>query len=365
MVNYNQLSSKELQRYKRHLSLKSVGYAGQMKLKNAKVLCIGAGGIGNPLLVYLAAAGIGTLGIIDDDLVDISNLQRQILFNVDDLKKNKAIVAKKKLKKLNQGINVKIYTERLTIKNADEIFSQYDIIADGSDNFETRYLVNYACLALQKINVSASVSEFCGHCAIFIPPKGPCYNCLFPANQGEERLLNCSEIGILGVVSGILGIIQATEIIKLILNIGSSLVGKLFQIDVLTMDCEIYSVSKDPACQVCSSKRLPTFSYMNNSFCLNKFVITAEELKEHMPTVLLIDVREPEEHRCYNLGGINIPLSQLPGTLKVNSKYELIVTYCSSGKRSLQAVTILEKLGFSNVKSLVGGVQEWFKTNYK
>lgn len=365
MINYNQLSSKELQRYKRHLSLKSVGYAGQIKLKKAKVLCIGTGGIGNPLLIYLAAAGIGTLGIVDDDLVDISNLQRQILFNVDDLKKNKAITAKAKLKKLNPDINVKFYTERLTTKNAEKIFSQYDIIADGSDNFETRYLVNYACIALQKINVSASVSEFRGHCAIFIPYQGPCYNCLFPANRGEESLLNCSEIGILGVVSGILGITQATEIIKLILDIGSTLIGKLLQIDVLTMDYRIYSISKDPACQLCNSKGLPTFSYMNHSPCLNKLVITAEELQEHMPTVLLIDVREPEEHRCYNLGGINIPLSQLPGILKVNSKYELIVTYCSSGKRSLQAVTILEKLGFSNVKSLVGGVQEWIKTNYK
>ncbi|MGL9759092.1 MAG: thiamine phosphate synthase [Wolbachia sp.] len=359
--SHNQFSNEELQRYKRHLSLKSVGYAGQIKFKNAKVLCVGAGGIGSPLLVYLAATGIGTLGIVDDDLVDISNLQRQILFNVDDLKKNKAVAAKKRLEKLNPGINVKVYAERLTIKNAKEIFSQYDIIADGSDNFETRYLINYVCLALQKINVSASVSEFMGHCAIFTPSQGPCYNCLFPANQGEESLLNCSEGGILGVVPGILGTIQATEIIKLILGIGSPLVGKLLQINVLTMDYKIYSINRDPACQLCSSAELPPFSYINHSSCLNEIVITAEELRKYA-TVLLLDVREPEEHRCYNLGGINIPLSQLPGTLETNSEYELIVTYCYSGKRSLQAVTILKKLGFSNVKSLAGGVQEWLKS---
>ncbi|WP_168464600.1 HesA/MoeB/ThiF family protein [Wolbachia endosymbiont of Ctenocephalides felis wCfeT] len=361
MIDYNHFSSEELQRYKRHLSLKSVGCSGQTKLKRARVLCIGAGGIGSSLSIYLAAAGIGTLGIIDDDSVEISNLHRQILFSTSDINRNKAITAQERLKKLNPDINVKIYTERLTIKNAEEIFRQYDIIADGSDNFETRYLVNYICIALQKINVAASASEFKGHCTIFVPFKYPCYNCIFPANQGEESLLNCSETGILGVVPGILGMIQAAEIIKLILDIGSPLIGKLLQVDVLMMDYKIYSLTKNTACQLCNSKDLPPFSYTSNSSCLNEAIITARELQEYVnkPTVLLLDVREPEEHECYNLGGINIPLSQLPGKIKINSQYELIVTYCHSGKRSFQAVTILKKLGFSNVKSLVGGIREW------
>ncbi len=365
MAYSSKFSQEELQRYKRHFSLNLVGHEGQMKLKEAKVLCIGAGGLGNPLLLYLTGAGVGTLGIIDNDTVDISNLQRQILFTTNDLKKNKALAAKEKLIQSNPNIDLKIYEYRLTAENAKEIFSQYDIIADGSDNFQTRYLVNHTCFILQKVNVSASVSEFQGQCTVFAPPQGPCYNCLFPANNGEEQLLNCRERGILGVLPGILGTIQATEVIKWILGIGNPLVGRLLQIDVLALDYRIYTFSKNPTCYLCNSRELelPPFSYMKHSSCFSEVLITPHELQKYINAaeVFLLDVREPEEYNNYNLGGINIPLSQLPGSLEVPQKYKLIVAYCQIGQRSLQAVRILNKCGFSQVKSLAGGIQAWLE----
>jgi len=364
MAHSSKFSQEELKRYKRHFSLNSVGHEGQIKLKEARVLCIGAGGLGSSLLLYLAGAGIGTLGIIDNDAVDISNLQRQILFTTDDIKKNKALTAKEKLTKLNPNTDLKVYEYRLTAENAKEIFSQYDIIADGSDNFETRHLVNHTCFALQKVNVSASVSEFKGQCTVFAP-QDPCYYCLFPANNGEEQLLNCRERGILGVLPGIFGTIQATEVIKWILGIGTPLVGKLLQIDVLDLDYRIYTFSKNPACYLCNSRELelPPFSYMKHSSCFSEILITPHELQEYINAaeVFLLDVREPDEYSNYNLGGINIPLSQLPGCLEVPKKYKLIVTYCQLGQRSLQAVRILNRFGFSQVKSLSGGIQAWLE----
>jgi adenylyltransferase/sulfurtransferase len=356
-------SHDELQQYKLHLSLDLVGLSGQKKLKDARVLCVGAGGLGNPLLLYLAGAGIGTLGIIDNDRIELSNLQRQILFTTNDVGKNKVVVAKDRLSALNPHINLKIYENRLTTQNARDVFSQYDIIADGSDNFETRYLVNHTCLALQKVNVSASVSEFKGQCTVLVPYQGPCYNCLFPSNQGEEFLLNCRERGILGVLPGLLGTIQATEVIKWILGIGTPLVGKLLQIDALTMDYKIYFFKRNPHCCLCSKKDLPSFSYKKTPACQSGGSITPNELRELIKEgkVFLIDVREPLEHTQYSLGGVNIPLHQLPEKLDLVLKDKLIIVYCQSGQRSLQAMRILRQFGFLKVRNLEGGIQAWLE----
>ena len=262
------LNQEEKEYYKRHLVLNEIGHIGQEKLKNAKVLCVGAGGLGSALLHYLAAAGIGTLGVIDGDQVEISNLHRQILFTTHDIGKNKAIIAKNKLQSLNPHIHINAYQEKLTIKNAQAILSQYDLIADGSDNFATRYLINHTCIALHKVNVSASISEFKGHCTVIKPFDGPCYHCLFPVNQHAAQLLNCAENGVLGVLPGIVGSLQANEVIKWLLGIGQPLLGKLLQIDALTLNFTMFNYDKNPDCELCS-KALPEFFYPNAIVCRN------------------------------------------------------------------------------------------------
>jgi len=354
-----QFSEHELEQYKRHLSLNEIGYAGQQKLKHAKVLCVGAGGLGSPALFYLAAAGVGTLGIIDNDKIERSNLQRQILFTAHDAGQNKAITAKKRLAALNPHITINAYEQRLTSENAANILSQYDIIADGSDNFETRYLVNHTCVALQKVNVSASVFGFKGQCTLIEPSSGPCYNCLYPAGYGESSLLNCSDNGILGVLPGIIGSIQANEIIKWILCVGTSLFGKLLQFDALTLSFSIFSYNKVLQCEICGNKKLPPFFYKKSSLCQKEFTLTWQEFLaiRNNENIFLIDVRTPQEHSAYNLGGINIPLPQLAGNLGSIAKDKLIIVYCQSGQRSAAAVGILNKFGFLRVKNLEGGIR--------
>lgn len=352
-----ELTPAERQRYTPHILLHSVGVEGQKKLKAARVLCVGSGGLGSPLLLYLAAAGVGTLGIVDNDQVEISNLQRQILFSTQDAGRSKTLAAAERLGDLNPHTRLVTHTERLTAENAAAILADYDLVADGSDNFQTRYLVNHTCLALKKTLISASVSDFQGQCAVFVP-GGPCYQCLFPLNPAQESLPTCVDRGILGAVPGILGSVQAAEVLKLLLGLGETLSGRLLQLDILTWKQTIFQLRKDPGCPVCGPQKLPVFTY--EAACSTGSVMSAEELKTQMKTdeVVLLDVRDDEERAVFHLGGLHLPLSRLKSESFRLPKDKLLAVYCQSGQRSLQAVKILQAQGFQSA-SLRGGIRAW------
>ncbi len=358
MSAYN-LNVNECARYAQQLNLSEVGLLGQTKLKAARVLCVGAGGLGSPLLLYLAAAGVGTLGIVDDDALELSNLQRQVLYTTNQLGQKKANLAKEKLNALNPDINVHIYVQRLSVDNAAELINQYDIVADCSDNFATRYWINDFCIQLNKPFVSASIRQFQGQCSLFLGGGAPCYRCLFPMPPKSELIPSCAEGGVLGVLPGLLGTIQANEILKWILQLDSLLVGKLLCVDLLKMEFSSINFKQNPECECCALKKSINELLPKENACVDSLSISAESLKKlssDQVEFVLLDVRSPEEHESYNIGGLLIPLPELPHRLHELNSNSLIITYCRTGPRSLQAVKILQQAGFNSLRYLEGGV---------
>src|ERR1700678_3672779 len=367
-----QLTNDELGRYSRHLILPEVGLDGQRKLKAAKVLVIGTGGLGSPLSLYLAAAGIGTLGLVDFDTVDSSNLQRQIIHSTKDIGRKKIDSAQEKLNALNPHMNVVKHNTMLTSANALEIFAQYDIIADGTDNFQTRYLVNDACVLLNKPNAYGSIFRFEGQASVFCTEDGPCYRCLYPEPPPPGLVPSCAEGGVLGILPGLVGVMQATEVVKLILGIGDPLIGRLLLIDALGMKFRELKLRKNPDCPVCGKHPTVTKLIDYNEFCgirgEEKSVsngvpeIQVEELKRRLDgkeDFVLLDVREPHEYQICNLGGKLIPLNDLPNRINELDSSRDIVVHCKMGGRSAKAVAFLQQAGFAKVKNLAGGITAW------
>lgn len=364
-------TKKELERYSRHLIIPEFNIDGQRKLKSAKVLVVGTGGLGSPLLLYLAAAGVGTIGILDFDVVDDSNLQRQVLFSTDDIGESKAKAAKKKLEKLNPHIKLIVHETKLTSANALEIIKDYDLVADGTDNFPTRYLVNDACVILGKPNVYASIFRFEGQVSVFNYTDqkgvtGPNYRDLFPEPPPPGLVPSCAEGGVIGVLPGIIGSLQANEVIKVITGVGEPLSGRLFIFDALAFETRVLKLAKDPN----QSKIKSLIDYDN--FCGirpqengkgNVKEITVWELKQLADShadYQLIDVREPYEYDIVNLGGELIPLKTVEESIDRIRSDKKVVIHCRSGARSAKAIEALErKFGFSNLYNLKGGVLAW------
>ncbi|HYQ87524.1 MAG TPA: molybdopterin-synthase adenylyltransferase MoeB [Bacteroidota bacterium] len=362
------LSDKEMLRYSRHLIMPEIGIEGQQKLKAARVLIIGAGGLGSPLGLYLAAAGVGTIGVVDFDVVDATNLHRQVLFSERDIGRSKLESAKERLQGVNPHISIELHETRLTSENALEILRDYDIIADGTDNFPTRYLVNDACVLLGKPNVYASIFRFEGQLSVFDAKKGPCYRCLFPAPPPPGLVPSCAEAGVLGVLPGIIGSLQALEVIKLIVGKGEPLVGRLVLFDALKVSFRQLTLRKNRECPICGEH--PTIDRLIDyeQFCGSPadtpqgVEITPEALKARLDggeDIFILDVREPHEYQLANLGGRLIPLSALPGRLTELDATREIIVHCKLGGRSAKAVDLLRKAGFSNVKNLSGGIDAW------
>ena len=367
------LSKEEIQRYSRHLIMPEVGLEGQLKLKRARVLMIGTGGLGAPLGLYLAAAGVGHLGLVDFDVVDSSNLQRQVTFTTADVGKYKSEAAKARLSALNPMIEITAYETRLTSENALELFRDYDIIVDGTDNFPTRFLVNDACLLLGKPNVYGSIFRFEGQATVFGYPGGPCYRCLYPEPPPPGLVPSCAEGGVLGVLPGIIGSIQAMETIKLILGTGDSLVGRLLLFDALTMRFRELKLKRNPDCPLCGLHRTLTKLIDYEEFCgirgeeapaMTDGIpeITPKELKARIDrgdNLFILDVREPHEYQICNLKGKLIPLGELPRRVaELDSSQEMVV-HCRSGKRSADAIHFLQTAGFKKLWNLKGGVLAW------
>jgi len=366
------LNNDEILRYSRHLIMPEVGMEGQLKLKAAKVLCIGAGGLGSPLALYLGAAGVGTLGLVDFDVVDYTNLQRQIIHRTEDVGRPKLDSAADKLKAMNPFLNIKKFNTHLSSDNALEIFKEFDIIADGTDNFPTRYLTNDACVISGKPNVYASIFRFEGQASVFGMPDGPCYRCLYPEPPPPGLVPSCAEGGVLGILPGLLGVIQATEVIKLILGSGDSLIGRLLLVDALAMKFRELKLRKNPDCPVCGKS--PTIKKLIDyqEFCgirgeeVEAEVTTSEkqveELKQRLDRgddLFILDVREPHEYQICNIGGHLIPLGDLPKRVNELDTSKEIVAHCRSGVRSAKAVNFLRQAGFKKVHNLAGGILAW------
>jgi sulfur-carrier protein adenylyltransferase/sulfurtransferase len=368
-----QLSKQEILRYSRHLIMPEVGMEGQLKLKQAKVLCIGAGGLGSPLALYLAAAGVGKLGIVDFDVVDFTNLQRQIIHDTNDVGRPKLHSAKETIADINPNVEVEAFEARLTSENALEIFRDYDIVADGTDNFPTRYLVNDACVLLGKPNVYGSIFRFEGQATVFYAAEGPCYRCLYPEPPPPGLVPSCAEGGVLGVLPGIIGCIQALETIKLILGKGQTLIGRLLLFDALGMKFRELKLRKNPDCPVCGTHPTITHLIDYEQFCgirgeehvpeTRVPEITAPEVKKLMDEkrpFVLVDVREPHEFQiCRIPGSTLIPLGEIPRRMHELNSADEIVVHCRSGMRSAQAVEFLMKAGFRKIHNLKGGVLAW------
>jgi adenylyltransferase/sulfurtransferase len=369
-----QLSKDDILRYSRHLIMPEVGMEGQLKLKQAKVLCIGAGGLGSPLALYLAAAGVGKLGIVDFDVVDFTNLQRQVLHGTSDVGRSKLDSARDTLLEINPSIEIETYETRLTSDNALEIFREYDIIADGTDNFPTRYLVNDACVLLGKPNVYGSIFRFEGQASVFYAEQGPCYRCLYPEPPPPGLVPSCAEGGVLGVLPGIVGCIQAMETIKLILGRGEPLIGRLLLFDALGMTFRELKLRKNPDCPICGTQRTITRLIDYEEFCGMRGdehrpvqtgipEITPEEVKKMMDErkpFVLIDVREPHEYQICRIPGSKlIPLGEVPKRMSELNSADEIVVHCRSGVRSALAVDLLMKSGFRKISNLKGGILAW------
>jgi sulfur-carrier protein adenylyltransferase/sulfurtransferase len=367
------LSKEEVLRYSRHLIMPEVGLDGQLKLRRASVLMIGTGGLGAPLGLYLAAAGVGHLGLVDFDVVDFSNLQRQVTFSTADVGKPKTEATKARLSALNPTIRIDTFDTRLTSANALELFRDFDIIVDGTDNFPTRYLVNDACVLLGKPNVYGSIFRFEGQATVFGYPGGPCYRCLYPEPPPPGLVPSCAEGGVLGVLPGIVGAIQAMETIKLILGSGEPLAGRLLLFDALAMRFRELKLHKNPACPLCGDHRTITKLIDYEEFCgirgeeapavTNGIPeMTAQELKTRLDKgddIFILDVREPHEYQICNLNGKLIPLGELPRRVhELDSSREMVV-HCRSGKRSADAVQFLLQSGFKKLWNLKGGVLAW------
>jgi sulfur-carrier protein adenylyltransferase/sulfurtransferase len=367
------LSKEEVLRYSRHLIMPEVGMAGQLKLKQAKVLCIGTGGLGAPLGLYLAAAGVGRIGLVDFDTVDFTNLQRQILFGTSDVGRPKIDAARDRLCDLNPEIQIDHFETHLSSENALDILKDYDIVVDGTDNFPTRYLVNDACVLLGKPNVYGSIFRFEGQVTIFGYPDGPCYRCLYPEPPPPGLVPSCAEGGVLGVLPGIVGAIQAAETLKLIIGKGQSLVGRLLLFDALAMRFRELKLRKNPDCPVCGEHPTVTKLIDYVEFCgirgeeapapqLSIPEITPRELKTRLDRgddLFILDVREPHEYQICNLGGHLIPLGDLSKRVSELDSSREIVAHCRSGKRSAEAVDFLRQAGFRKVLNLKGGILAW------
>lgn len=369
------LSPHEVARYSRHLIMPEVGMDGQKKLKAASVLLIGAGGLGSPLGLYLAAAGIGRIGLVDFDVVDFSNLQRQVLHGTEDVGRPKLQSASDKLRSINPEVKLDLYETRLTAANALEIFKPYDIIIDGTDNFPTRYLVNDACVLLKKPNVYGSIFRFDGQASVFAPPQGPCYRCLYPEPPPPGEVPSCAEGGVLGILPGLVGCIQATEAVKLILGKGSPLIGRLLLYDALQMSFQEFRIRRNPRCPMCGDQ--PTIKALIDyeQFCGMRGQeapaaaaspygeITAEELNRllHQGTkVFILDVRNPEEYQICKIAGSKLlPLPELPQRHGELDKNQEMVIHCKSGMRSAKAIAFLKQQGFTKLKNLKGGILAW------
>jgi adenylyltransferase/sulfurtransferase len=371
------LTAEEIKRYSRHLIMPEVGIDGQRKLKAGSVLCIGAGGLGSPAAMYLAAAGIGRIGIIDFDVVDFSNLQRQLLHGTKDVGRSKNESAKSRINDLNPHVQVDTYEASLTSQNALELFREYDVILDGTDNFPTRYLVNDACVLTGKPNAYGSIFRFEGQASVFGAPGGPCYRCLYPEPPPPGLVPSCAEGGVLGVLPGIIGVIQATETVKLILGIGEPLIGRFMIYDALRMRFRELKLRKDPECPVCGTNPTVTKLIDYEQFCglrpqadvahsgaaVSDWEITPVELKKKLDAgeaPFILDVREPNEYQINRIEGSTlIPLGELPRRYQELPRDREIVAQCKIGGRSAKAMEFLKSVGFTNVKNLRGGILEW------
>jgi adenylyltransferase/sulfurtransferase len=363
-----ELSRDELIRFSRHLTLDEIGLAGQRRLKSARVLCVGAGGLGSPAAMYLAAAGVGTLGLVDFDVVDPTNLHRQVLYSVEDVGRPKLEVAAARLHGLNPDLKVEPHQVTLDASNALQLVSGYDVILDGTDNFTARYLVNDACVMVRKPNAWGSVSRFEGQATVFAADNGPCYRCLHPEPPPPGLVPSCAEAGVLGVLPGIIGTIQATETIKLLLGIGEPLVGRFIVYDALRMRFRELKLSRDPHCAVCGENPSILELRAYEGYCVpdtgrSGSDITVRELKDRMDrgdAPLVIDVREPHEHAiCRIPSAVLIPAAELSSRLSEFDPNREIAVHCRSGGRSSRAVALMREKGFKNARNLTGGVLAW------
>ncbi len=368
-----ELSVEEIRRYSRHLIIPDVGMVGQRRLKNSRVLVVGAGGLGSPALMYLAAAGVGTLGIVDFDVVDESNLQRQVIHGSSDVGRPKAESARDTVREINPLVRVMLHQERLDSDNALEIFAGYDLILDGTDNFATRYLVNDACVLLGKPYVWGSIYRFDGQASVFWADHGPCYRCLYPEPPPPGMVPSCAEGGVLGVLCGSVGSIQVTEALKLLTGIGDPLVGRLMIYDALEMTYRTVSVRQDPECALCGKNPTITQLVDYDAFCgtvshaaeaaAADSTITAAELKAMFDAeekFLLVDVREPAEYEIVRIpGSVLIPKGDLPNRLADLPQDRPIVLHCKTGVRSAEALAVLKSAGFASARHVQGGVTAW------
>jgi len=371
-----ELSREEIQRYGRHLTLPQVGLEGQVKLKAASMLLVGAGGLGSPLGLYLAAAGVGRLGLVDFDRVEITNLQRQVLYGQADLGRPKVEAARQRLSDVNPHVDLRIYDQRLSIDNVEQLVAAYDIVIDGSDNFATRYLVNDACVLAGKPDVWGAVFRFEGQASVFWAERGPCYRCLFPEPPPAGSVPSCAEGGVLGVLPGIVGALQANEAIKLALAIGEPLIGRLLTFDALAMRFRELQLAKAPDCPLCSlvpaqrrlvpyepDCELPAAPPSAQDDEPTPLDITVEDLdlwRQQDRSLVLVDVRERLEHNICRLpGSLLMPLRELPSRLGELQREALIVVHCHHGPRSAQAVAFLRQEGFTKATNLAGGIDSW------
>jgi molybdopterin/thiamine biosynthesis adenylyltransferase/rhodanese-related sulfurtransferase len=370
------LGPDDLARYSRHLLLPEVGAAGQRRIRAARVLCIGAGGLGSPAALYLAAAGVGTLGLVDFDRVDLSNLQRQVLYGTDDVGQKKAEAAAARIRSANPGVEIVPHQCRLTSDNAVEIIRAYDLVIDGSDNFPTRYLSNDVCVFTRRPNIYGSVFRFEGQASVFAPHLGgPCYRCLFPEPPPPGAAPSCAEGGVLGVLPGIIGLIQATEALKLIVGAGETLAGRLLHFDALKLKFREFNLRRDPQCPVCGDTPTITGPIDYEEFCRGPVEkdwfaaeeeipsISVQELKQKMDEgaqLTLLDVREPDEYEIARIAGARlIPLGELEARMAELPPSGMLVCQCHSGGRSAHAAQLLKEAGFANVYNLAGGIDAW------
>jgi adenylyltransferase/sulfurtransferase len=372
----SELTAEEIKRYSRHLIMPEVGVEGQKKLKAGSVLCIGAGGLGSPAAMYLAAAGVGRIGMVDFDVVDFSNLQRQLLHGTSSVGRSKLDSAKDRLRDLNPHVEIDTYETTVSSDNALELFKPYDVILDGTDNFPTRYLVNDACVLTGKPNAYGSIFRFEGQASVFATKEGPCYRCLYPEPPPPGLVPSCAEGGVLGVLPGIIGVIQATEAIKLILGVGEPLIGRFLIYDALKMRFRELKLRKDPDCPVCGTHPTVTQLIDYEQFCgirpepaveagagVNQFETTSLELKKRLDAgddVFILDVREPNEYQiCRIPGSVLIPLGELPRRYAELPSDKDIVALCKMGGRSAKATDFLQSVGVKRVKNLRGGILDW------
>lgn len=366
-----ELSNDEVLRYSRHLIIPTVGLEGQRRLKGSRVLLVGAGGLGSPLALYLAAAGVGTLGIVDFDAVDATNLQRQVLHGTADVGRSKLESARDRVSDLNPHVALELHETRLTSANALGILGAYDVVVDGTDNFPTRYLVNDACVLLGKPNVYGSIFRFEGQASVFATERGPCYRCLFREPPPPGLVPSCAEGGVLGVLPGLVGTIQATETLKLLLGVGEPLIGRLLLVDALRMQFRTLALRRDPECPACGTRELRELIDYEEFCGIRRAAAAAATVAELAPVELarrraageaidLVDVREPHEWEIARIDGARlVPLGELDGALATFDRTRDVVLYCKSGARSARAVRQLQSLGMDRVWSLAGGINRW------